>query len=1358
MKKLILFLTFMFLLSGCSRNNEIVLESLQDIYEYNLDSFSLENIEFKSIIKGEENIVQLSENMLSLEDLEKLNSVGVYEITVNYLEKSLIINVELYKDIYQVKYVYNNGLEDLSINVLKDSLLEEVITPFKDNHDFLGWYKDDLVWDFSNMVVTSDIILEAKWELAKKTVRFYNEDEVVYQTEVIYGSRVPDYVIPTNTSDIFVGWLDSELKKIDYVYSDIDLYAQVYPIEDFDFKYSIQNSYVYITGLKNLQATSLEIPNKIYGLEVAAIHDYAFYENQTLTSVILPNTIKRIGRYAFFGCVNLNSINIPSNAIVHEEAFSYTKLIEGIDLFIVNNVLLAYYGDEEIVDIPEGVKKIASKAFYRKNVIEVNFPDSLIEIGEEAFGYSNLIQVAMPLSVTTFGANIFIGTPWLRNQDDSLVFNNVFLLYIGNALEYQIPNGIEKIASKAFSETTLSRVVIPESVTYISDEAFDSKINEIVFLGSLPDFLNSFVAEDVILRVNLNQTIPSKYNRYYVITSDTTYEGDYEYRIVNDEIIITRYLGEQKIVVLPDEILDKKIVGIGAYAFYESLVEEITFSSDLRIIYPYAFYGSLSLEKVNFNQKLEHISYYVFGKCNNLKNLDLPNSIKSLDTFAFGSFGLETLTIDNEYYKTIDNVLYTKDLKTLVFYPNGKEDTNYEVLDSVYRISYGAFIMAQNIKVLTFGSSFLPFSSEVVFYPEIVIKTGDDLFDKYKIMYGLMSNEVYKEGDFVGNFCIINNVLVKYIGDEEEVVIPENVTVIEANSFQGYGNPKRIIINHSLMIKNYALTYMRDLESVTLNAFCTVDSYALPITTVLFVDEIDILLYKAMINSIEEYLIVSKTSEIRENFDFKYLLNNDKIMILKYLGNAYEVIIPALIEEKEVTYINNNAFVGASVRIVDLPSTINKMGAWVFASSNLESIIFRSLDVPNIKDSTFSYDEKLEIYVLKDKLDDYKENLSFSKHLLYAYDEYVSSEGMLKYIIYDNQVIIKGHTNRSYEIIIPSEIAGYEVTTIASEAFKNSLELHKLVLPKTIKKIEDNAFLGCINLESITLYSDKLVSIGFINLNQLSGNFEFKVLANVYQEFILEYSSLSENVSRFGILVSFHSMGGSLVKSITILDSVVLPVNPYKIGYEFLGWTDFSGNEIDFDLISTDTIVYAKWQEKLDLYTVSFETNSEALIDPIEKMHNDTIDMIIMPYKEEFHLEGWYLESDFQTKVTFPYPVTSNCTLYAKWVRVTRDGSTFENAFLLYKGINTINSSLIKTYYAFYPLDFPYEDRVYIFRSLTAVNVIIYLYDIYGNEMKFNYGGDEPFYLDQLLKQQYIYYIAFEKLDASVPIYQVEVD
>ncbi|MGI6710425.1 MAG: leucine-rich repeat protein [Bacilli bacterium] len=1363
MKRLLLFLGFFLLLSGCAKPEKVVLESLQDVYEYNLDFFSLENIQIKSIIKGEEGLINLDESMLSNEDLEKLNQVGLHEITINYQGKNITIKLDLYKDIYQVKYIYNNGLEDLVINQVKDSLLEEPTTPHKDNYDFLGWYYkalcDGVAWNFETDVLKNDLVLEARWQLSKKLVRFLNDEEVLYETEVSYGDKVPDYLFEVNANEIFVGFLDSNEKRVEYVYENLDLYAQVYEIKNYDFKYSIKNNYVYITGIVNNTTKNLVIPSHIYGLEVVAINDYAFMDNNKLESVVLPNTIRKIGRYAFGFCVNLNSINIPSNAIVYEKAFYFTKMVEGIDFFIVNNVLLEYYGEDEIVIVPDGVEKIASKAFYYKNVIEVKLPNSVTEIETEAFAYSNLINVEIPASVKTFGADIFKGTPWLKNQDSSIIFNNYFLTYIGSALEYKIPEGVEKIATNAFFETSLSRITVPASVVYINDDAFDSKIDEIVFLGVLPDFYSSFVSEDVILRVNLTQDVPKKYNRYYVITKDTTYDASYEYRVINDEVIITRYLGDELKIVIPDEIKGKKVVALGAYAFFESLIEEVTLPKDLRIIYPYAFYSSLSLNKVNFNENLEHLSYYVFGRCKNLKTLNLPESIKSLDTYALGGFGLENLTLDNVYYKTVDNVLYTSDLRTLIFYPNGIKDSEFEILESVYRLSYGAFIMAQNIKVLTFSTPYLPLYNEVAFYPEIVIKAKDDLFDKYNILYGLMTNEVYKEKDFAGDFCIINNALVKYIGNDEEVIIPENVTTIEANAFQGYGNPKRVIINHSLMIKNYALTYMRDLESITLNAFCTVDSYAIPITAVLLVEEADIVLYKAMINVIEEYLIISKTSLIKENDDFKYVIYNNKAMILKYLGNAYDLIIPEKIDDYNVTYINNNAFVGSSVRIVDLPKTIEKLGAWVFASSNLEVIIFRSLAVPNIKDSTFSYDEKLEIYVLKERLDNYKENINFSKHLLFAYDEYVSSEGILKYIIYDNQVIIKGHTNRSYEIEIPSEISGYPVTTIASDAFKNSLELKKLVLPKTVKKVEANAFSGCINLESITLYSEELASIGFINLNQLSSNFSFKILASVHQDFILEYPDLEDYVSRFGILITFHSMGGSRVKSITKLDSYTLPKNPYKLGYEFLGWTNFSGEAIDFDAIETDTVVYAKWQENTTVHTVSFVTNTEALIEPIEKIYNDTIDMIIMPYRETYHLEGWYLEEDFQTKITFPFAVTSNCTLYAKWISVVRDGSTFENAYLLYKGINTISSNLIKTYYAFYPLDPPYDqDKVYIFRSLEVVNVIIYLYDIYGNEMKFNYGGDEPFYLDQLLKQQYIYYIAFEKLDSSVSVYQVEVD
>ena len=56
---------------------------------------------------------------------------------------------------------------------------------------------------------------------------------------------------------------------------------------------------------------SYEIPNS-----VTTIGDYAFLlygNNKSLTSIMIPNSVKSIGKSAFRGCVGLVSVNIPSS-------------------------------------------------------------------------------------------------------------------------------------------------------------------------------------------------------------------------------------------------------------------------------------------------------------------------------------------------------------------------------------------------------------------------------------------------------------------------------------------------------------------------------------------------------------------------------------------------------------------------------------------------------------------------------------------------------------------------------------------------------------------------------------------------------------------------------------------------------------------------------------------------------------------------------------------------------------------------------------------------------------------------------------------------------------------------------------
>ena len=72
--------------------------------------------------------------------------------------------------------------------------------------------------------------------------------------------------------------------------------------------------------------------------------------------------------------------------------------------------------------------------------------------------------------------------------------------------------------------------------------------------------------------------------------------------------------------------------------------------------------------------------------------------------------------------------------------------------------------------------------------------------------------------------------------------------------------------------------------------------------------------------------------------------------------------------------------------------------------------------------------------------------------------------------------------------------------------------------------------------------------------------------------------------------------------------------------------------------------LYAKWEK--NKYTVQFETNGGTAVND---MTVSTIDESPVTTREGYTFVGWYTESSFTKKVTFPYEVTKAQTLYAKW-------------------------------------------------------------------------------------------------------------
>lgn len=138
--------------------------------------------------------------------------------------------------------------------------------------------------------------------------------------------------------------------------------------------------------------------------------------------------------------------------------------------------------------------------------------------------------------------------------------------------------------------------------------------------------------------------------------------------------------------------------------------------------------------------------------------------------------------------------------------------------------------------------------------------------------------------------------------------------------------------------------------------------------------------------------------------------------------------------------------------------------------------------------------------------------------------------------------------------------------------------------------------------------------------------------------------------------VTFNSNEGSKVEDAKTVDGIVTkPADPTKDGYTFDGWYTDEGLTKVFDFntkLTSDTILYAKWKAKTPetkVYTVIFEADGGDFDGKVEKDNDGKIKEPTAPTKKGYKFLGWY---DGSTKVTFPYEVTKDVTLKAKWEKI----------------------------------------------------------------------------------------------------------
>lgn len=240
-----------------------------------------------------------------------------------------------------------------------------------------------------------------------------------------------------------------------------------------------KNGDILVCGCPNTK-----IPNGI-----KAIGDYAFYGIEKITSITIPNTVESIGNYAFNYATGLTSVTIPSSV----------KTIGNHAFDICSNL--------KDVTIPEGVNSVGDYAFSEcKALKSLSFPNSVITIGQGALSYCSNLEtvklpdnlktierkmfrqcyglesISIPNSVTTIGDAAFMECKYLKtiNLPENLVVIGDSAFYeVGREKYYEVgtmtidfPATLKSIGAEAFYLCNVSHIIIPGNVEKIGRYAF----------------------------------------------------------------------------------------------------------------------------------------------------------------------------------------------------------------------------------------------------------------------------------------------------------------------------------------------------------------------------------------------------------------------------------------------------------------------------------------------------------------------------------------------------------------------------------------------------------------------------------------------------------------------------------------------------------------------------------------------------------------------------------------------------------------------------------------------------------------------------------------------------------------------
>ena len=235
----------------------------------------------------------------------------------------------------------------------------------------------------------------------------------------------------------------------------------------FTGNYSNPLSYARHLYINDVEMTELVIPNS-----VTRVGDYAFYNCSGLTSVAIPNSVTSIGRSAFEGCSGLTSIEIP-NSVTSIGYYAFYKCTGLTSVTIGNSVTSigerTFYGCSSLTSVVWNAKNGPSYNF-GSQITSFTFGDEVETIPASCCsGMNKLTSITIPDNVVSMGKLAFNGCSSLASVT--------------------IGKGITVIEDSTFAHcSALQSIELSENIKKINQYAFldCSNLTAIYIYRSLP--------------------------------------------------------------------------------------------------------------------------------------------------------------------------------------------------------------------------------------------------------------------------------------------------------------------------------------------------------------------------------------------------------------------------------------------------------------------------------------------------------------------------------------------------------------------------------------------------------------------------------------------------------------------------------------------------------------------------------------------------------------------------------------------------------------------------------------------------------------------------------------------------------